>query len=121
MKIARMGILARWNMILRVNLLQCASTFTSDRKYWGSTGKMVSLLDLVRSQAFIDAGHLLVSFSEREKRIYPTIHALFLRVGDRQDLIFRESGLIAHHGADGTLVYEYRFPDSVEKIYAELR
>jgi hypothetical protein len=98
------------------------SSIFSDPNYWRSSGEIVSLLDLAGAQVFITAGHTLVSFEEREKRVHPEVDSVVLDVGSRKGLRFRGARLIAHKDpVDGQTIYEYRFPKSFEAAVAELQ
>ena len=93
----------------------------SDERYWDSTGKIISLLDLANAQVFITTGHSLVSFEEPEKRVHPSVHTIVLDIGARQGLWFREAQLKKHKDpVDGKTIYEYRFPATIEDIAAAL-
>jgi hypothetical protein len=94
----------------------------SNSQYWGSSGRILSLLDLPSSQVFIIARHSMVSFEELDKTVHPEILSVVLDVGSRQGLWFRAANLVAHKDPfDGEAIYEYRFPDSLEAIIADLR
>lgn len=97
------------------------SDIKSDKRYWDNSGEFVSALDLVGSQVFITAGHALVSFEEREKRVHPRLGNIVLDIGDRKGLWLSPSLLTEHlDPTDGEIVYEYRFPDEWEILISTL-
>ena len=93
----------------------------SEHRFWNSTGRILSVTDLEGSQVFVTAGHTLVSFEEREKRVHPTVQTVILEIGARKGLWFRSDDLDHHIDVDGDTIYEYRFPNSAEELVNDLR
>jgi hypothetical protein len=93
----------------------------SKDRYWNSSGKIISALDLAGAQVFITSEHILVSVEEPQKRVHPELSAVALHISNRKSLWFRAQKLTVHTHRDGPKIYEYRFPDKFEQIDTDLR
>ncbi|MBX3568803.1 MAG: hypothetical protein KF914_12150 [Rhizobiaceae bacterium] len=92
----------------------------SDEKYWESSGKFVSFIDLEGAQMLVGLNHLMVSFEDRH-RANLGIETISLSIQSRKGLWFRKKSLVEHKTADGRNVYEYLFSDKIEDIVATLQ
>jgi hypothetical protein len=92
----------------------------SDSDYWNSSGTIISTLDLPGSQMVISAGHLLVSFSEPEKRVEPDLKTVSLAIAERGDWVFRNGKLRLETSQDGRRCWTYIFPRSFSELLSSV-
>lgn len=88
----------------------------TESRYWNSSGKIISLLDLRGAQMFVEVTPFTqrAAGSNREMRAAPTPRMLLLQVDELDGLWITE--LTQHKGEDGLTYYEYRFPETLDGI-----
>lgn len=92
---------------------------SSDSKYWNSSGKIASVLDLPGCQLVIDVGHTLVSFDEADKRVKPDLATLVLQVADQRGWWLRADKLKRAEPEFGSSVYVHVFPNTYRALLQE--
>jgi hypothetical protein len=96
------------------------SNVPTDSKFWRSSGKIASVLDLPGSQLFITAGHTLVSFTERDKRVQPSLESIVVNVAERRGWWIPVTKAKHYTDLSGRPVYVYEFPNTFDDLLKEL-
>jgi hypothetical protein len=85
---------------------------TTDRDYWNSSGKIISVADLSGAQVFVEVSRWRIDVAAREDSpvIAPRPVLMILKVGELSSLWIHPQDLTRHVGEDGHVFWEYRFP-----------
>jgi hypothetical protein len=107
---------------LETKKLQTAGfQFLTDPKYWDSSGKIVSVLDLAGTQMIVrveQGGE--INYAERDKQMKLDLDGLGLQVADRRSWSLRKDSLKLFKTADGSPFYVYIFPKTFDGLIQEI-
>jgi hypothetical protein len=95
-----------------------ASDVETEPRFWDSSGKIVSLVNLRGAQVFIELTPLPVEFGRVKvaPAVTPELRTMRLQVGELDGFWIKASDTKRHTGVDGSVFYEYRFPPTVDQI-----
>jgi hypothetical protein len=88
-------------------------------KYWGGSGRIISLADLRGAQVFIEITPTPVSPDEAvapKEYVVPGVREMIVDIGELHGIAISTAELAKHVGDDGLPFYEYRFANTTDAI-----
>lgn len=99
------------------SLVLSASELSADSRLGSHSGRIVSLVTLRRAQMFIEL-QPLPAMADHDARVAPELSQLKIHVDNLDAFWIDVERMTQHAGPNGYVVYEYRFPDTVDAILA---
>lgn len=94
------------------------SDLDSDPRYWRSSGRIISVLDLRGTQLFIGTWSMGSTTTNEEKLAASGLRTVQLKIGELDSLWISTDGMTKHNSDDGGIFWEYRFPATTDAILA---